>query len=256
MHRKGTLACAKALCAHQGWLYMDTVRRGYVPKDAEEFGPKAQAKMDAAAQETQFLLDRGYDVKSATTFVGNHHLLSERQRMALARMLTPKSVLEARVAKELSTSPTRMWVDGFNIIITLEVALSGSLLLAGEDGTIRDLAGLRGTYRIVDKTLLAVQMLIDVLLDIGCDTQVYLDQQVSNSGRLRDLIQKKAEESDLTLRAVLSREVDHVLATAQEPVVTADAIVLDKCASWYNLGARLIRERIPNAWIFRAHPEY
>lgn len=235
---------------------MDIVRRGYVSKDAEEFGPKAQPTMDAAAQETQFLLDRGYDVKSATTFVGNHHLLSARQRMALARILTSKPALEARVAKELHVPPAKMLVDGFNLIITFEVALSGSLLLAGEDGTIRDLACLRGTYRIVDKTLLAVQMLVDALRNTRTDAEIILDQQVSNSGGLRELIQRKAEECNLALRVELSREVDHVLSVAQEPVVTADAIILDRCASWYNLGARLIREQIPDAWIFAVHSAY
>ena len=58
---------------------MEIVKRGYVPKDAVEFGPKSIAKLNAAAQELAFLLNRGYDTKSASTFVGNHHLLSERQ---------------------------------------------------------------------------------------------------------------------------------------------------------------------------------
>ena len=55
---------------------METVRRGYEPKDEKEFGPKAAGKLNAAAQELVFLTNRGYDTKSASTFVGNHHLLS------------------------------------------------------------------------------------------------------------------------------------------------------------------------------------
>ena len=34
---------------------METVRRGYMPKDTTEFGPKAAAKLNAAAQELAFL---------------------------------------------------------------------------------------------------------------------------------------------------------------------------------------------------------
>ena len=75
-------------------------------------------------------------------------------------------------------------LDGFNPVITLEVALSGSLLLAGMDGTIRNPAGLRGSYRIVDKTVRAVELLLDRLEALGVrDALFYLDQQVSNSGR-------------------------------------------------------------------------
>ena len=34
---------------------METVRRGYEPKDEKEFGPKAAGKLNAAAQELVFL---------------------------------------------------------------------------------------------------------------------------------------------------------------------------------------------------------
>ena len=176
---------------------METVKRGYMPKDTVEFGPKAAAKLTAAAQELAFLLDRGYDTKSASTFVGNHHLLSERQRLALARITSPRAALEERERKRLREAPEALVLDGFNTIITLEVALSGSLLLEGMDGTIRDLAGLRGSYRIVDKTVRAVELLLGRLEALGVkEALFYLDQQVSNSGRLRALLLDKAAERD------------------------------------------------------------
>jgi len=36
-----------------------------------------------------------------------------------------------------------------------------------------------------------------------------------------------------------------------EHVVTSDAIILDKCDSWYNLNRSLIEQAVPDAWIFR-----
>ena len=36
-----------------------------------------------------------------------------------------------------------------------------------------------------------------------------------------------------------------------ERIVTADAIILDKCWSWYNLNRPLIESAIPDAWILR-----
>ena len=74
---------------------METVRRGYEPKDEKEFGPKAAGKLNASAQELLFLMNRGYDTKSASTFVGNHHLLSERQRLALARITSTQAALRS-----------------------------------------------------------------------------------------------------------------------------------------------------------------
>ena len=226
---------------------METVKRGYMPKDTVEFGPKAAAKLNAAAQELAFLLNRGYDTKSASTFVGNHHLLSERQRLALARMTSPHAALEERERKRLREAPQSLVLDGFNTVITLEVALSGSLLLEGMGSTIRDLAGLRGSYRIVDKTVRAVELLLGRMEALGvANALFYLDQQVSNSGRLRALLLDKAEERSIQVQVELHPSVDGVLSRL-ENVVTTDAIILDKCGSWYNLNRKLIEEAVPEA---------
>lgn len=226
---------------------METVKRGYEPKDTLEFGLKAADKLNAAAQELVFLMNRGYDTKSASTFVGNHHLLSERQRLALARIVSTNDALLERRRKEFVQAPEELVFDGFNTIITLEVALSGSLLLAGMDGTIRDLAGLRGSYRIVDKTLMAVELLLDYLESLNVESALfYLDRQVSNSGRLRALLLDKAEAGSVQVRVELHPSVDGQLARMKH-VVTSDAIILDKCESWYNLNRNLIAQAIPDA---------
>ena len=167
---------------------MEIVRRGYVPQDSIEFGAKAAEQLNAAAQELVFLMDCGYDTKSASTFVGNHHLLSERQRMALARIVSTASAVQNRKRKELLQAPDYLVLDGFNTIITLEVALSGSLLLGKANGR-------------------------------GVEVQAELHPSVDGQ---------------------LSR---------MENVVTADAIILDKCGSWYNLTRALIQSAIPDAWI-------
>lgn len=233
---------------------METVRRGYEPKDATEFGPRSLDKLNAAAQELRFLLNRGYDVKSASTFIGNHHLLSERQRLALARITSTDAALTERRRKELLQAPEELVLDGFNTVITLEVALSGSLLLAGMDGTVRDLAGLRGTYRIVDKTVKAVELLLSRLETLGVKRALfYLDQQVSNSGRLRALLLEKAAGRAVEVQAELHPSVDGLLFR-MENVVTSDAIILDKCKSWYNLNRSLIEQAIPEAWVLQLNP--
>ena len=235
---------------------METVKRGYVPKDTVEFGPKAADKLNAAAQELVYLMDRGYDTKSASTFVGNHHLLSERQRLALARITSPRAALAERERKRLREAPEALVLDGFNTIITLEVALSGSLLLEGMDSTIRDLAGLRGSYRIVDKTVRAVELLLARLEALGVkEALFYLDRQGSNSGRLRGPLLDKAAERSVQIQVELHPSVDGVFSRL-ENVVTTDAIILDKCGSWYNLNRGIIEEAVPEAWVLRLEPSY
>ena len=182
--------------------------------------------------------------------------LSERQRLALARMTSPHAALEERERKRLREAPRSLVLDGFNTVITLEVALSGSLLLESMDGTIRDLAGLRGSYRIVDKTVRAVELLLGRMEVLGVkDALFYLDKQVSNSGRLRALLLDKAVGRSVHVQVELNPSVDGVLSR-MENVVTADAIILDKCGSWYNLNRGIIEDAVPEAWVLRLEPSY
>lgn len=104
---------------------------------------------------------------------------------------------------------------------------------------------------MVDKTVRAVELLLGCLDELGVkEALFYLDKQVSNSGRLRSLLLDKAEAHSAAVRVELHPSVDGQLSR-MERVVTSDAIILDKCKSWYNLLQGLIEKEIPDAWIFR-----
>ena len=222
-----------------------TVTRGFVPEDKKEFTGEGIEKLKKAAEEVAFLLERGYSVKTATTFVGNHHLLSERQRLALARGLAAKEVLENRKKKEcdiLGLKGRKVYMDGFNIIITLEVAFSESVIIKGEDNTIRDLAGLRGTYQIIDKTEKAILSILNALDKLKvAQLEIYLDSPVSNSGRLKNFILELSEPYQVEVIVSVIPDVDRVLYT-KEGVITSDAVILDNCSSWINLTPYLLKE--------------
>lgn len=213
------------------------VKRGYVPEDQREFSGIQLERLREAAKDTQYLLDRGYPVKNATTFIGNHYMFSERQRLALARSVSSCQDIKLRREKQICSNTRGMTVhiDGFNTIISLEVALSGSLLLHCSDGTVRDLAGLRGTYRVIDKTEQAVRLIFDKLQELGITEAVfYLDAPVSNSGRLKMMLLQIAQEYDVRVLVEVINDVDRVLEKLSG-VISSDAIILNKCGSWINL---------------------
>ena len=54
-------------------------KRGYVPEDDRNFSQAAIDKMRIASKHVIYLINEGYDVKQATTFVGNHFILSEHR---------------------------------------------------------------------------------------------------------------------------------------------------------------------------------
>ena len=211
-------------------------KRGYVAKDEQYFSPAALETMRRASRHIAYLINEGYELKQAATFVGNHFMLSERQRLALIRSIDTREQLNLRKPKEKSDlNGCDVWIDGFNTIITLEVMFSDSPLFDCTDGTIRDLAALRGTYRIIPETEKAVRMLLDTLEKMNVNSvHILLDEPVSNSGRLKTLIAEMGENSPFALDIQLLKEVDKTLWD-KENVVTSDSIILDHCISWVNL---------------------
>ena len=215
-------------------------RRGYVPDDERNFSPESIEKLRVASRHVLYLINEGYDLKQASTFVGNHFLLSERQRLAVMRSLATAEQLAMRKAKLLTAAEAAgrdVWIDGFNTVITLEVLKCDSILFSCMDGTVRDLASLRGTYRIIPETEDAVRLLFDSLEEMEIHSAtVLLDQPVSNSGRLKALMAELASDSPFALYIQIQKDVDRELYE-KENVISSDSIILDRCLSWINLAA-------------------
>jgi hypothetical protein len=211
-------------------------KRGFLPSDAQDFGEQSLPLLRKAAQEVLYLLDRGYPVTGTTRFVGDRYQLSERQRLALARTLSPTAHAAARRQREVqSVRGKTVCIDGFNVIIGLEIAFSDSMLFTCMDGTVRDLAGLHGTYRPIPQTDAAIRALLHALTGLGCaGAVIYLDKPVSNSGRLRQRILGIAEGLPFPLAVLIENPADAILKT-KPLVATGDAIILDECAEWFNL---------------------
>ena len=215
-------------------------KRGFVPEDEKNFSPEAIEKMRTASRHVCYLLNEGYGLKQATVFVCDHFLLSERQRLAVMRSVATKRQLSERKKKqvpleELQSREVR--IDGFNTIITLEVLLSDSPLFTCMDGTVRDLASLRGTYRVIPETASAVKLMFEILQEAGVGKVIILlDEPVSNSGRLKSLMADIAEENGygFNLDIQIRRDVDRELYQ-KELVITSDSVILDHCISWVNL---------------------
>ena len=103
------------------------------------------------------------------------------------------------------------------------------------DGTLRDLAALRGTYRLIPETDRAIQIMFDTLKEAKVQSvRILLDEPVSNSGRLKAKIADTAEGYPFELDIRILKDVDRELYN-KEHVVTSDSIILDHCMSWVNL---------------------
>jgi hypothetical protein len=222
--------------------------RGSHPDDARLFGAPYLPRLRAAAQEVAWLIDRGYPRAGAIAFVSDHRQLEDRQRLALERSVCSDGEYRRRAAREEEADDVAgrtLHVDALNLIVTLEVALSGGLVLTGADGAVRDLAGLRASYGPVPETEEAIDRVGVAMAALRVGGAVfYLDAPLPSSADLRTRLLVHALRWACPVDVQLVRNPDASLAGARH-VVSSDGPVLEACASWLNLGARIV-ERIAN----------
>ena len=172
--------------------------------------------------------------------------------MALRRASYSSKDLQIRREKEISIydlEDKTLNIDTFNFIISLEVALSKGLLINCMDGSIRDLAGLRGTYRLIDKTYIALDILGDVFKKLKIKgVNFYIDAPVSNSGKLKTAIYEISEKWNIDVNVEIVSNPDVILEKSNY-VVSSDSIILDRCDGWINLVKYIIDNEINDYWI-------
>ena len=226
------------------------VRRGFNEDDIKYFTGENLQKIIDAAKDVKYLLNAGYKIKQATMFVSNHYLLTERQRLVLARGVAKDSDIKNRKNKlaDLNNLDT-VYIDGFNAIIPMESLLSSSILIKCQDGAIRDLADLRGSYKIIDKTEGAIRLILSKLDDLKVKKAIFhIDKPVSNSGRLKVFILKLAEEYNVEVKVELLNAVDKSLY-GKENVISGDCIVMDNAMSIVPLYSLIVDDYKNDKWI-------
>jgi hypothetical protein len=227
--------------------------RGPHPEDARLFAPALWPVLREATGDLCWLLSRGYAEKSALKLVGDHYDLVARQRTAVARCSCSDSQAARRqghcVAPEQLAGQS-LWLDGYNVLTTIESALGGGVVLAARDGTYRDMASMHGSYRKVSETLPALTLLgrVTAALEVR-QCLWYLDRPVSNSGRLKQLIEQVAAAEGWRWRVELVQNPDVPLAETSQIVATADSAILDRCAAWLNLARETVTGYALEAWL-------
>mgnify|MGYP000906056772 FL=1 len=232
----------------------DTRRhRGPHPEDAALFAPEQWRYLQCAVRHLSWLLSGGYAWESALKLVGDRFRLNARQRLAVQRCACSDQSLRRRAASCLpwpAVAGQEVSIDGFNLLMTVEAALAGGVLLCGRDQCLRDMASVHGSYRKVTETMPALRAIgafFSPAPPAHCTW--WLDRPVSNSGRLSQLIVALAEAEGWPWQTQLVTDPDRELTQTQDLVVTADSVILDACCRWVNLAAAIVAAAAHQAWI-------
>ena len=217
---------------------MRTVRRGYLPEYEKLFRDEGILALREAVMDALFLLNRGHSLKRATTIAMEHYQLSESQRVALSRGLCTDAEILRRKKTQLQREDVAgktVFLDGFNAIILMESLVSGSPVFRCMDGAIRDLANLKGSYHIIDKTEPAIRLILSELDLLGIEKAiVHIDSPVSNSRNLKVLLCELAQSYHVEVEVHLIDACD-LSFYGCEGVISGDGIVIDHAQSWIPL---------------------
>src|SRR5262245_30768549 len=227
--------------------------RGAHPEDQRLFDAALLPTLRRSVADLSWLLSRGYAAAASLKLVGDHFALKERQRLSIARAACSD---QQRVSRELIRLPIEsvrgqdLLIDGFNIIVTTEAALSGGVLIRCRDGCVRDMSSVHGSYRSVAETEEAIRLIGEILFGAEPSSVLWLlDRPVSNSGRLAQRIREIAAEHDWPWRIEVVMNPDKVLRSSDQIVVTSDSNILDGVKGWINLGEMLVTQGLAEAWI-------
>ena len=223
------------------------------PDDQVLFNDQQLLRMQKAVYELCWLFNHGYARHSAITLVGDHHQLGQRQRIAIGRAACSDDRKNARTSKCLKLPDIKnrhLIIDGFNLIITLESAIAGAVLLQCHDGCIRDLASVHGTYRQVQETESIIEMIGRTLAAFNPASVHWLfDKPVSNSGRLTQLVRTMAKNHDWNWRADIHDNPDQAISASDKVAITSDSVILDAVEHWLNLTAYMLDRYFHDAWL-------
>lgn len=231
--------------------------RGAHPKDAEDFAPSRLTVLRAATADLSWLLTRGYPARRALDLVGDRFALRSRQRKAVGRCAASEADRRRRAVGRVGASEIAgraVHIDGYNVLLTVEAALGGGVLLRGRDGLLRDMAAMSRHYKRVEETRRALDLLGEHLATFEPrEVRWLFDRPISNSGRLRALMLSLAEERGWPWRVDLVANPDRPLKrTASDEdviVATADSGILDAGVRWTNLAHEVVEASVDDPWL-------
>jgi hypothetical protein len=201
-----------------------------------------------AARDFRFLLNRGYPRKASLELVGNRYGLTSDERHLLHRGVFSNSDSESRRKKKVFVREVRnkdLAIDGHNVLITVEAGISGRPLALGDDGFIRDISGLSGSFKRTETTEKAIQFIIRAIKKIKpSQTLFLLDAPISKSGELAEAVRSYLEREDIPGEAMAVKVPERILIGFPGVVATSDTAIIEQSKKVLDLAGHVLRENI------------
>jgi hypothetical protein len=204
--------------------------------------------LQKAAEDFRYLLNRGYPRKASLEIVGNRYGLTFDERHLLHRGVFSDADSEVRRKKIISAKAVRnkdLAIDGHNALITVEAGLSGRPLILADDGFVRDISGLSGSFKKTEMTEKAIQLIVVYLKKWRPRQMLFLfDAPISKSGILAQEVRALLKKEGLPGDALAVKVPEKTLIGFQGVIATSDTAIIDRSKRVIDLAGNIMRTKI------------
>ncbi len=204
--------------------------------------------LQKAAEDFRYLLNRGYPGKAALELVGNRYELTFDKRHLLHRGVFSDADSEARRKKIISIKEAQskdLAIDGHNVLITIEAGLSGRPLILADDGFVRDISGLSGSFKKTEMTEKAIQLIVTFLKKWTPRNTLFLfDAPISKSGILAQELRVLLKKESLLGDAIAVKVPEEILIGFPGVIATSDTAIIDRSEKVIDLAGEIITKSI------------
>jgi hypothetical protein len=201
-----------------------------------------------AAEDFRYLLNHGYPRKATLELVGNQYGLTFDERHLLHRGVYSNSDSKARRKRKISIKEVQnkdLAIDGHNVLITIEAGLSRRPLILADDGFIRDISGLSGSFKKTQTTEKAIQHIISSLKKWKPRKTLFLfDAPISMSGELAQEVRNQLKRAHLSGDAMAVKVPEKILVGFSGVVATSDTAIIDGSQNVLDLAGYIIKQHL------------
>ncbi len=187
-------------------------------------------KFKNAVNDYRYLQNNQYSNKSSLKLVGDRYKLTHIQRNCLFRGVFPNIIAEKRKTKIISSKTVNnknLGIDWYNVLISIETYLKGMLVFIADDGILRDVSEVHGSYKKGKVTVRAINLIIEeiFLLKAGM-LFIFLDSPIAFSGEMAELLRDRLKSlKNLDISVV--RSADYMLINFDGIVCSSDSIIMN-----------------------------
>jgi hypothetical protein len=202
-----------------------------------------------AANDYFYLTQKGYPPRGFIQLVGNRYGLTSHERTMLYRGIAPENIAKKRRQKIISieaASNQELFIDGFNVILTISSYLQGLQLFLSNDGFLRDTSMMRGKIQMTGKIRESVKLIFEFLdkNSIG-KANFFLDKNVKIHTEINAVINELQLSESCKYEVYPTEKTDKTLSEISSGIIsTSDSGIIDNCKSpVFDLAFHVVQSR-------------